>query len=146
MTRKCNLQFIIKVVIWEIEPRYGTEFNEVTLDKANKVMVKTLLPQPLIEKKFLTWNEMCNCNRQKNTILTLCLLKATCCLLITFANSLDPDQERHNVYHDLDWIPNCLTLRYCSHDHFELIKPIIINFGFWYLLVSEIQTNYECLL
>ena len=63
MTRKCNLQFIIKVVIWEIEPRYGTEFNEVTLDKANKVVVKTLLPQPLIEKKFLTWNEMCNCNR-----------------------------------------------------------------------------------
>ena len=30
-----------------------------------------------------------------------------CHLLITFANSLDPDQARHNVGPDLD--PNCLT-------------------------------------
>ena len=33
---------------------------------------------------------------------------ATCCLLITFANSLDPDQDWQNVDPDLD--PNCLTL------------------------------------
>ena len=31
-----------------------------------------------------------------------------CCMLITFANSLDPDQDRHSVGPDLD--PNCLTL------------------------------------
>ena len=31
-----------------------------------------------------------------------------CRLLTTFANSLDPDQARHNVWPDLD--PNCLTL------------------------------------
>ena len=31
-----------------------------------------------------------------------------CHLLITFANSLDPDQDRQNVGPDLD--PNCLTL------------------------------------
>ena len=31
------------------------------------------------------------------------------CLLITFANSLDPDQDRQNVGPDLD--PNRLTLR-----------------------------------
>ena len=30
-----------------------------------------------------------------------------CCLLITFANSLDPDQARQNVGPDLD--PNCVT-------------------------------------
>ena len=30
-----------------------------------------------------------------------------CCLLMTFANSLDPDQARQNVGPDLD--PNCLT-------------------------------------
>ena len=30
-----------------------------------------------------------------------------CCLLITFANSLDPDQAQQNVGSDLD--PNCLT-------------------------------------
>ena len=30
-----------------------------------------------------------------------------CCLLIAFANSLDPDQARQNVGPDLD--PNCLT-------------------------------------
>ena len=33
-----------------------------------------------------------------------------CCLLITFANSLDPDQARQNVGPDLD--PNCLILRW----------------------------------
>ena len=31
-----------------------------------------------------------------------------CCLLKTFENSLDPDQDRHSVGPDLD--PNCLTL------------------------------------
>ena len=30
------------------------------------------------------------------------------CLLITFANSVDPDQDQQNVGPDLD--PNCLTL------------------------------------
>ena len=40
--------------------------------------------------------------------LTLCLLAVTCCLLITFANRLDPDQDRQNVGPDLD--PNGLTL------------------------------------
>ena len=30
-----------------------------------------------------------------------------CCLIITFANSLDPDQAQQNVGPDLD--PNCLT-------------------------------------
>ena len=39
--------------------------------------------------------------------LTLSLLVETC-LLITFANNLDPDQDRQNVGPDLD--PNCLTL------------------------------------
>ena len=36
-------------------------------------------------------------------VITLCPL----CLLITFANSFDPDQVRQNVGPDLD--PNCLT-------------------------------------
>ena len=36
------------------------------------------------------------------------LLAATCRLLITFANSFDPDQDRQNVGPDLD--PNPLTL------------------------------------
>ena len=35
-----------------------------------------------------------------------------CCLLITFANSLDPDQARQNIGPDLD--PNCLTLWWYS--------------------------------
>ena len=33
-----------------------------------------------------------------------------CCLLITFANSLDPEQASQNVGPDLD--PNCLTPRW----------------------------------
>ena len=39
--------------------------------------------------------------------LTLWPLGVTCRLLITFANSLDPDQARQNVGPDQD--PNCLT-------------------------------------
>ena len=37
-----------------------------------------------------------------------CLPAAFFCLLITFANSLDADQDRQNVGPDLD--PTCLTL------------------------------------
>ena len=39
-----------------------------------------------------------------------------CCLLITFANSLDPDQARQSVGPDLD--PNCLTLWWYSWKNF----------------------------
>ena len=38
------------------------------------------------------------------------MLAATRHLLITFANSLDPDQDRQNVCPDLDLILNHLTL------------------------------------
>ena len=37
--------------------------------------------------------------------LTLSLLAATCPLLITFANSLDPDQDQQNIGPNPD--PNC---------------------------------------
>ena len=40
--------------------------------------------------------------------LTLSLLAATWRLLITLANSLDPDLDRQNIGSDLD--SNCLTL------------------------------------
>ena len=40
-----------------------------------------------------------------------------CPLLITFANSLDPDQARHYVGPDLD--PNCLTLWWYSWKNFS---------------------------
>ena len=43
--------------------------------------------------------------KKSSVVIILCLLVR---LLITFANSLDPDQARHNVGPDLD--PNCLTL------------------------------------
>ena len=44
-----------------------------------------------------------------------------CCLMITFANSLYPDHDPHNVGHDLD--PNHLTLVY-SDSVQERIFPI----------------------
>ena len=40
-------------------------------------------------------------------------------MLITFANSLDPDQARHFVGPDLD--PNCLTLMVFQKEYFEKI-------------------------
>ena len=39
-----------------------------------------------------------------------------CHLLITFANNLDPEQDRQNLGPDLD--PNCLTLQYSVHEFF----------------------------
>ena len=44
-------------------------------------------------------------------IFTLSMLAATikvCCLLITFSNASDPDQDRQNINPDLE--PNRLTL------------------------------------
>ena len=46
-----------------------------------------------------------------------------CDLLITFANSLDPDQDGQNVGPDLD--SNCLTLRWCSLKTF--LKKLILK-------------------
>ena len=48
-----------------------------------------------------------------------------CCLLITFAKSLDPDQARQNVRPDLD--PNCLTLMVFLKDFFENVNLEKIN-------------------
>ena len=46
--------------------------------------------------------------QQVVSYLTICPSRVDfCCLLITFANSLDPDQAGQNVRPDLD--PNCLT-------------------------------------
>ena len=44
----------------------------------------------------------------KHQFNSSCARDYFCCLLIIFAYSLDPDQDRQNVGPDLD--PNCLTL------------------------------------
>ena len=43
-----------------------------------------------------------------------------CCLLITFANSLDPDQARQKVGHNRN--PKCLTLMVFLKDFFEKVN------------------------
>ena len=50
--------------------------------------------------------------------LTLCLL-VSCHLLITFANSLEPDHARRFVGPDLD--PSCLTLMVFLKEFFEKV-------------------------
>ena len=54
-----------------------------------------------------------SCNEKVSIILVNSLFPwgNFCCRLITFANSLDQDQDRHSVCPDLD--PNRLTLRSC---------------------------------
>ena len=47
-----------------------------------------------------------------------------CCLLITFANSLDPDQDPHHVGPDLD--PNYLTPRWYSLQIQNYLKKFIL--------------------
>ena len=61
-------------------------------------------------------------------LLTLSLLAATCHLLITFANSLDPDQDRKNVSPDLD--PNRLTL-------IVFLKEFFLKSKFWKKLADD---------
>ena len=55
-------------------------------------------------------------NTHNEPIIILSLLD-TCWLLITFANSLDPDQDWQNVGPDLD--PNCLSLIVFLKEFFE---------------------------
>ena len=47
-----------------------------------------------------------------------------CYLLISFANSSDPDQDRQNDGHDLD--PNC-QLQRCSCKNFLILKKSADN-------------------
>ena len=63
------------------------------------------------------------CWVQTTKAWTLSPLVATCRLLITFANSLDPDQAQQNVGPDLD--PNCLTLWWYSWKIF--LKKLIFK-------------------
>ena len=49
------------------------------------------------------------------------LITCHCCLLVTFTNSLDPDQYRQNIAPDLD--PNCLTL-------VVFLKELVENINF----------------
>ena len=42
----------------------------------------------------------------KSFVFNFLPARNSCCLLITLANNLDPDQARQNVWPDLD--PNCL--------------------------------------
>ena len=57
------------------------------------------------------------CLRKLHMVNSLLASGNFCYLLITFANSLNPDQDRHNVGPDLD--PNCLSLMVFLKEFFE---------------------------
>ena len=68
---------------------------------------------PWINKKNVDCYLELSCLMNFKGSLTLSLLVATNCLqLITFANSLDPDQAGQNIWPDLD--PNCFTVWWYS--------------------------------
>ena len=64
--------------------------------------LKILMDRQMPEKKHLEKNDSFHkypkeqfiCSSVK--LLTLSMLAVTCCLLISFANSLEPDQDRHS--------------------------------------------------
>ena len=62
-----------------------------------------------------------------------------CHLLITFANSLDPDQARQNVGSDLD--PNCLTLWWYS---WEIILEKLILKKIFHRRQKSMQNYPSC--
>ena len=72
------------------------------------ILVYTFFHHPFLKGKL-------SINVFHSTVNSACF----CHLLITFANSLEPDQARQNVWPDLD--PNFLTLKDC------LEKKIILN-------------------
>ena len=92
---------------------------------------------------FLIFNE--------NTLIeSMCVLFKSdwdifCCLLKTFANSLDPDQAQQNVGPDLD--PNCLTLWKYSWKNF--LKKLILkksadgNFFLWKITQHAVKSDYQ---
>ena len=70
--------------------------------------------------------------------VTLSLLAATCCLLITFANSLDPDQDRQNIGPNPD--PSCWNSGSVPERILEcylgVLMGIQINKNFGYKIVK----------
>ena len=74
-------------------------------------------------KRKIKHNANAECNIEFKLKSLVNSLPTECRLLITFANSLDPDQARHNVGPDLD--PNCLTFRWYSKKNFS--KKLILK-------------------
>ena len=82
-------------------------------------MVRFALHNPVVEMrkhyKNTFKNELTTCLEKylllkvHAILVVLFSCYSKCCLLITFANSLDPDQDRQNVGPVLD--PNSLTLK-----------------------------------
>ena len=75
---------------------------------------------------------ICATSWDHDTYSSICMIElfiSWCHLLITFANSLDPDQAQENVGHDLD--PNYLTLCWYSWKNF------------WKLILKEISRQQK---
>ena len=87
-------------------------------------------PEPTYEEKMRV-PLLKECADEIHSPFTFLASGNFCQLLITFANSLDPDQDRHNVGHDLD--PNCLTLMVFS-------KKLILKLQFKESDVSPVKT------
>ena len=63
-------------------------------------------------KHGLNFNYSHTCGNKIHVVVTKVMGTPFWCLLITFANSLDPDKTSQNIKPDLD--PNCLTLWWYS--------------------------------
>ena len=109
--------FILKIspkvhinTLEKMQPHFPNHFEQSVL---------TLFFLPKIWKSPLDFLMMCQ-------LLNTSLRSASgdfCCLLITLANRLDPDQARQNVKSDLD--PNCLTLWWYSWKNF--LKKLLLK-------------------
>ena len=78
-------------------------FGEIGANFSLQISSRTQFAK-ISNKKVIAENQ---CEKHKNKSL-IQFSDNFCCLQITFANSLDPDQYLHNFGLDLD--PNCLTL------------------------------------
>ena len=101
--------FVIISMLQSLIKNYDQDME--TLTKQQKQQVEKAEASQTVDlknaAKRIKIEQVCPC--KGHCILTLSLLAVTCGILLTFANSLDPDQDRQNVGPDLD--PNRLHAR-----------------------------------
>ena len=82
------------------------EHKRIDTDMMNKVL--TFVAENRFDRTINKDGGDPQAKKQKKVLPLYLPVTTFCCLPITFANSLDPDQDQQNIGPDLD--PNCLTL------------------------------------
>ena len=117
---KCLVSWLTELVfdIWSIADRYLTILFSPHLPKQQILVYAFIIQEVTVETVLcgksihILIRKSTACNSLKMSLNSFPASGNFCRLLITFANSLNPDQAQQNIGPDLD--PNCLTLWWYS--------------------------------